>query len=96
MVFQSAILFAMPWSIGAVIDTDGREKFDQFYRQLLLGQFEHHPLPASVHSGEILHFPASGLIYDYYYSVSFVVMTYWLLYPEYNWANNLSSMMIIA
>ena len=64
----------MPWSIGAVIDTDGREKFDRFYRQLLLGQLEHHPLPASIDSTEILHFPTSGLIYDFYYSVSFEMM----------------------
>jgi Dynein heavy chain AAA lid domain len=61
-------LFAIPWSIGAVIDTDGREKFDQFYRMLLLGKIENCAAPEILGSKRV-PFPDNGQVYDYFYDV---------------------------
>jgi dynein heavy chain len=61
-------LFAVPWSLGAAIDADGREKFDQFYRMLLGGKVEDHPVPETLDSIYV-SFPENGQVYDYYYEV---------------------------
>lgn len=65
---QAVILFAIPWSLGAVIDADGREKFDQFYRMILSGKVEDCPIPGALDSISV-SFPENGQIYDYYYDV---------------------------
>eukprot|EP00105_Crassostrea_gigas_P043640 XP_019927788.1 PREDICTED: dynein heavy chain 12, axonemal isoform X3 [Crassostrea gigas] len=43
-----AMLFSIPWSIAAVVDNDGRQKFDSFYKELLSGKNESCPVPKSV------------------------------------------------
>ena len=58
------------WSVGAVVDTDGRAKFDTFLRDILSGKNEQHPYPAEVGTKLDVPFPTEGLLYDYMYDVS--------------------------
>lgn len=49
-------MFAVVWSVGALLDGNGRKKFDEFYRQLITGVDKDHPKPkqlklAKVRSG---------------------------------------------
>ena len=66
--FQASILFSVPWSIGAVTDPDGREKFSNFLRELMHGKNEEYPVPKSIGKLEA-PIPDSGLVYDYCYEV---------------------------
>ena len=50
--------------MGATCDISGREKFDSFLRQLLVGGAEEGPPPAAVGKLEC-PFPPEGLVYDY-------------------------------
>lgn len=70
----SAFIFSVPWSLGAVTDVDGREKFDKFYRELLLGKNENNPVPKSLGKIEVM-FPDNGLVYDYAYEVKSISIT---------------------
>ena len=67
--FQCSIIFAVPWSIGAITDPDGRIKFDRFYRDLWLGKNEQCPVPKSLGKVEV-PIPENGLVFDYCYEVS--------------------------
>ena len=60
------MFFAIPWSLAAVIDPDGRKKFDLYYRNLISGRNEDLPVPASVVKVKV-PFPDGGLVYDYSY-----------------------------
>jgi len=67
------VIFAVPWSIASVVDTDGRQKFDQFFRQLLAGDIKDHPVPGCL-AGMIDQPPSDNrLIYDYCWKVRRVV-----------------------
>ena len=63
------MLFSIPWSIGAVTDPDGREKIDQYYRNILAGKNEDLPMPKSMGKLDV-PMPDTGLVYDYVYEVS--------------------------
>jgi len=66
---QTTVVFAVPWSIGAVVDTDGRRKFDEYFRQLLVGDIKDHPVPGCL-AGMLDQPPADqGLIYDFCWKV---------------------------
>ena len=62
-------MFGIPWSIGGVLDVDGREKFDKFYREILLGHDEDLPMPKVMGNKLEIPYPESGLVYDYAYEV---------------------------
>lgn len=64
-------MFAIPWSIGAVVDYDGREKFDQFYRSVLLGKSTSCPTgPVPENFGSVyIPLPDAGTVYDYFFEV---------------------------
>ncbi|XP_071083415.1 dynein axonemal heavy chain 12-like isoform X1 [Haliotis cracherodii] len=62
----SAVLFSTPWSIGGVVDVDGRQKFDVFFKDLLSGKFEEHPLPKVLGKIEV-PFPSDNMVYDVMY-----------------------------
>ena len=62
-------MFALPWSVGAIVDPDGREKFDLFYRNLLGGRNTDHPVPKAIGKIEI-PFPENGIVYDYCFEVN--------------------------
>ena len=68
-------MFSIPWSIGAVTDPDGRIRFDDFYRKLLSGSKQEHPIPGSLVPIDT-PFPRSGLVFDYCYEVSWPPLPY--------------------
>ena len=63
---QASILFSLTWSVGGVLDSDSRVKFDTFVRSLLTGKNEAFPFPSSSGRWEC-HLPADGTLYDYVY-----------------------------
>lgn len=65
---QSSFLFSMVWSVGACVDTDSRVKFDAFFKDLMAGKIEEHPIPSLVGKIEA-PIPNEGLIYDYLFEV---------------------------
>lgn len=67
-MFQSAILFSIPWSIAGIIDADSREKFDKFFKDLTANRISDHPIPESIKKIEV-PIPEAGLVYDYCYEV---------------------------
>ena len=68
-IIQASVLFGIPWSIGGVLDVDGREKFDKFYREILLGHDEDLPMPKVMGNKLEIPYPENGLVYDYAYEV---------------------------
>ncbi|KAL8620603.1 hypothetical protein ACOMHN_017884 [Nucella lapillus] len=62
----SAVLFAIPWSLGGCMDNDSRKKFDTFYRGVMAGKFDEFPVPKELSKLEA-PFPAENSTYDYYY-----------------------------
>ncbi len=75
-------MFAVPWSIGAVVDVDGREKFDTFFREILAGKDEEHPLPKAVGAKIEVPFPDHGMVYDYCYEVGWRHLLMYHLYEN--------------
>lgn len=66
-----SLLFAIPWTIGALIDPDGRERFDFYLKQLLSGKVEEFPIPKAL--GKIdLMFPDKDSVYDYMPEVIYI------------------------
>nr|XP_026690532.1 dynein heavy chain 12, axonemal isoform X1 [Ciona intestinalis] len=63
---QSVFLFSVVWSIGAVVDLDGRNKLSEFIRLVQSGKDEAHPLPSSLGKFD-LPIPDGGLVYDHYF-----------------------------
>ena len=66
--FQCSMLFSIPWSIAAVVDNDGRQKFDTFYKELLGGKIESSPVPKSVGKFEV-PMPDAMSCYDVFFEV---------------------------
>ncbi|KAL4617872.1 dynein heavy chain 3, axonemal [Arapaima gigas] len=64
---QGLFLFAVVWGLGGTINGESRKKFDAFYRNLVIGKNEQHPLPKSVTLTTNVAFPETGSVYDYYF-----------------------------
>lgn len=64
----------MVWSVGACVDTDSRVKFDAFFKDLIAGKNEEHPIPSLVGKIEA-PIPNEGLVYDYLFEVSLYIIT---------------------
>ncbi|KAG5839016.1 hypothetical protein ANANG_G00229870 [Anguilla anguilla] len=64
MWIMGAFAFSLVWSVGGSCDTDSREKFDEFLREILSGKMEEHPIPEEVEKWEC-PFEEKGLVYDY-------------------------------
>lgn len=58
----------MVWSIGATGDKASHEKFSAFFRDLVCGKMEEHPIPDEVGKIEC-PMPPEGLVYDYMFEV---------------------------
>lgn len=67
-LFQNVVQFSIPWSIGAVVDVDGRQKFDTFFKDLVIGKFEKHPVPKQLGKFDV-PIPTDISIYDVYFEV---------------------------
>ena len=52
------------------MDTDGRTKFDVFFRDIMSGKNEAHPFPSEIGAKLDVPLPTEGLVYDYMYDVS--------------------------
>ncbi|XP_067302544.1 dynein axonemal heavy chain 12 [Pseudorasbora parva] len=63
---MAAFAFALVWSVGGCCDTDSCSRFDQFLREIISGNAEDYPIPATVSRWEC-PFDERGLVYDYYY-----------------------------
>ncbi|KAF7258254.1 hypothetical protein EG68_04624 [Paragonimus skrjabini miyazakii] len=63
----TAFTFAVIWGIAGCLDLTGRQKFDRFFRALLLGQDEKNPVPKELGPRIEFPIPESGLVYDYFY-----------------------------
>ena len=66
---QSTFQFALIWSVGGTVDTDGRTKFDAYMREIMSGKSEYHPMPADVGAKIEVPIPENGLVYDFVYEV---------------------------
>lgn len=60
------------WSVGGSCDGDSRERFDKFFREIIKGKSDKHPIPAAVSKWEC-PFEEKGLVYDYSYEVSILI-----------------------
>jgi len=67
------MLFAIPWSFAAVTESDSREKFDRFFRDLVTDKNENFPIPASISKLEGV-FPDAGLVQDFCFEVSLYLL----------------------
>ena len=57
-------LFTMVWTLGATGDKQSYEKFDTFFRELVGGKLEPHPIPDVVGKIEC-PIPPEGSVHDY-------------------------------
>ena len=64
-------MFGAIWSLGATSDTESRVKFDVFFRELMRGKVAEHPIPDLLGKTIDAPFPEIGLVYDYFYVVTF-------------------------
>ncbi|XP_058067045.1 dynein axonemal heavy chain 12 [Anopheles bellator] len=77
--FQAAMLYAVVWGLGGVLDMESKAKFDEFYREIWKGTDELHPVPEAV--GKIdVSMPGEGMILDYVYH--FKQKGSWRYYPD--------------
>uniref|UniRef100_A0A669BHB3 Dynein axonemal heavy chain 12 n=1 Tax=Oreochromis niloticus TaxID=8128 RepID=A0A669BHB3_ORENI len=64
----AAFAFSLVWSVGGSCDADSREKFSSFFRLIVAGHKQEHPIPETVGKWEC-PFEEKGLVYDYFYEV---------------------------
>ncbi|KAK5855256.1 hypothetical protein PBY51_005374 [Eleginops maclovinus] len=67
MWLQGLFLFAVVWTVGGTISGDSRNKFNVFYRNLIMGLDENHPRPKDITLKKTNLFPERGTVYDYYF-----------------------------
>ncbi|KAJ3342024.1 Dynein heavy chain 7, axonemal [Gonapodya sp. JEL0774] len=72
-------LFSAIWSLGATVDTEGREKFDIFFRKLMLGELAEYPAPANI---KVKTIPTNGTIYEYMFERESITGGSWKLWSE--------------
>ncbi|XP_048346084.1 dynein axonemal heavy chain 12 isoform X2 [Sphaerodactylus townsendi] len=65
---MACFAFSMVWSIGGTCDSNSRDLFDTFIRDILAGKLEDHPVPAAVGKWDI-PFEDKGLVYDYMFEL---------------------------
>ena len=66
---KSFVLFGMVWSVGALVDNDGRAKFDKFLRKLTEGNDSDYPMSTNSNPNDKMDnlFPQEQTVYDYVY-----------------------------
>ena len=62
-------MFSLVWSIGATSESDGREKFDFFFRELVSGKLDAHPIPEVVGKVEV-PIPPENKVYNYMFDAN--------------------------
>ncbi|XP_049547176.1 dynein axonemal heavy chain 12 [Anopheles darlingi] len=77
--FQAAMMYAVVWGLGGILEMESKVKFDEFYREIWKGTDEQHPVPEAV--GKIdVSMPGEGMIIDYVYH--FKQKGSWRYYPD--------------
>ncbi|CAH1159888.1 unnamed protein product [Phaedon cochleariae] len=76
---QASFIQAGVWGIASLVDSDSRERFDEFYKQLWRGQNEEYPFPESLEKCEV-SIPTEGLLFDYAYN--YKMKGTWKYWPE--------------
>lgn len=64
--FQSSLIYSVLWGIAGILNTESREKFDVFYRDLWKGLNPTNPYPKCLGTCDI-SLPSEGLLFDYFY-----------------------------
>ncbi|XP_049782826.1 dynein axonemal heavy chain 7-like [Schistocerca cancellata] len=77
--FQAAFMYAVVWGIGGTLDTQSREKFDEFYKNIWKGMSHENQVPRSLDKVDVA-VPSKGLIYDHMYT--FKEKGTWVYWPE--------------
>jgi dynein heavy chain len=62
-LIETSFLFGVVWSIGCSVDTEGRAKFDEFFRELISGKHRDWSPPPGMKLQYLI--PDKGTIYDY-------------------------------
>eukprot|EP01029_Cantina_marsupialis_P005813 TRINITY_DN1630_c1_g1_i2.p1 TRINITY_DN1630_c1_g1~~TRINITY_DN1630_c1_g1_i2.p1 ORF type:complete len:2520 (+),score=925.36 TRINITY_DN1630_c1_g1_i2:475-7560(+) len=90
---EAALLQAMTWTLGVVTDTPGRKAFDEFLRNILIGDHENDPkfkyfwsknpkysIPESLANRRLCPIipPDEGVIYDFYINYKTMKWQSWL------------------
>lgn len=60
-------IFSLIWSLGSTIKNDSRNKFDAFFRKIILGNNDQYPKPQNFKLTKTQLFPDIGMVYDYLY-----------------------------
>ncbi|KAG5885992.1 hypothetical protein JTB14_025387 [Gonioctena quinquepunctata] len=76
---QASFIQAGVWGLGSILDTDSREKFDEFYKRLWKGLVEDCPFPESLEKVDV-SIPTEGLLFDYSYN--YRMKGSWKFWPE--------------
>ncbi|XP_054630913.1 dynein axonemal heavy chain 7-like [Dunckerocampus dactyliophorus] len=63
---MAAFTFSLVWSVGGSCDSNSREKFSEFFRDIVSGKIGEHPVPDVVGKWEC-PVDEKGLVYDYFY-----------------------------
>ncbi|KAF6778758.1 hypothetical protein AHF37_01583 [Paragonimus kellicotti] len=64
---QALFLFATVWSLGSVLPTESRIKFDSFFRDLVSGINMEHPKPKTIKLTKSNSFPERMAVYDFWF-----------------------------
>lgn len=65
---QAALVYAGVWGLGGILDSESRERFDEFFKDLWRNQNEELPFPESFAEKIDLTLPQEGLMVDYNYN----------------------------
>lgn len=71
---QGLFLFALVWTVASTINSDGRKKFDLFFRNLIMGLDDSNPRPKSVRLTKNNTFPERGNLLPVVVAVLVVVL----------------------
>lgn len=72
---QGLFLFALVWTVASTINSDGRKKFDLFFRNLIMGLDDNNPRPKSVRLTKNNTFPERGNLLPVVVAVVFVLLS---------------------
>ncbi|CAG2053712.1 unnamed protein product, partial [Timema podura] len=76
---QGAFVYSGVWGVAGILDTESREAFDEFYKDIWRGNNPDCPVPESLEKVDI-SIPGEGLLHDYVYI--FKMKGNWKYWPE--------------
>nr|CAD7410664.1 unnamed protein product [Timema poppensis] len=76
---QGAFVYSGVWGVAGILDSESREAFDEFYKDIWRGNNPDCPVPESLEKVDI-SIPGEGLLHDYVYI--FKMKGNWKYWPE--------------